>query len=649
MGTSVKTSDEHFSANDRTLLAAAFEASPEALVIVDRGQVLHSNKAFQGLFGSTIPSPAINCTQLEAASTERFCDAGGAGELSTASNGHPLCRFAETKADGSAMEIEATCSPVLWQGRKLTVVLLRDVTHRERRRAVRTSQQRYEAIFRSSAMGLLQCDLDGRVVESNPATEKLLGYTHNELREMELFSFAADADQRERELFYELARGGRDAYQVEVPYRAKNERSGWLRRSVSLVRNANGAPEAAIAMMEDITEGKHAEQQLRDAQKMEVVGRLVGGVAHDFNNLLTGVMLYCDLLLAGLDRGGRLSHHAEEIRLAAEQGAALIQQLLAVARQQVVEPRLLSLNDTIARTHNLLDRLIGEGIEIRNDLDTNLGEVRMDPAQIQQILFNLVLNARDAMPQGGSIVVKTANCEFSPPGASINSNAKIAGVRLTVTDNGSGMSADTLAHLFEPFFTTKKAGRGNGLGLSTVHDIVQKNGGGIEVESELGRGTQIRVFLPRALEPALAALEIPYTEGSASETILLLEDNVTVRKAAEKILSECGYRVLEAANGEEALTLAGSFPGAVDLFLADVDVPGMSGREVARRLGATRPLLKHLYMSGYKVADEGDPGTDDAIVFFHKPFTGADLLLRVREILDSNRWLKSHDKEREEV
>jgi PAS domain S-box-containing protein len=530
----------------------------------------------------------------------------------------------------------------------LVVVCLRDVTHGERRRTERDSQKRYEAIFRSSAISLMQCDLQGTIVDSNAAAERLLGYSHDELRGRHVLSVASDSQEAEKELFRDLAGGARDAYQLEVPYLSKNQRPGWVRRSVSLVRGSNGVPEAVMAMIEDITEGKRAEQQLRDAQKMEVVGRLVGGVAHDFNNLLTGVMLYCDLLLAGLDRSSRLGHHAEEIRLAAEQGAALIQQLLAIARQQVVEPRLLSLNDTIAKTHNLLDRLIGEGIEIQTQLDAELGEVRMDPAQVQQILFNLVLNARDAMAHGGRIVVETANCEFMPPGA-LPAKGSIPGVRFVVTDNGTGMSRETLAHLFEPFFTTKKAGRGNGLGLSTVHDIVQNNGGAIEIESELGKGTQVRVFLPRASEPSMTVPEAPFSEGSICETILLLEDNSSVRKAAEKILSDCGYRVLEAANGEDALSLAESFPGPVELFLADVDVPGMSSREVARRLSVTRPLLKHLYMSGYKLAAEEDPGTDDAIVFFHKPFTGAVLLQRVREILDSPQRFESFEKESEEV
>jgi PAS domain S-box-containing protein len=648
MGTPSQRVDGYFHTHDGNLPTSAFDASPEALAVLDHGRILHANPAFGALFGSNVPQEMLGCAYVRSSSPAQSCSQSSFEEKAWASNGHPLCRFRETKLDGSPIEIEATCSPFVWQGRNLVVVCLRDVTQRERRRTVRDSQKRYEAIFRASAVGLLQCDLKGEVVESNPAAERILGHSHDELRGMHFLRVPSDSTPVEQELFADLAGGARDIYQLEVPYRGKGERPGWVRRSVSLVRDPNGVPESVIAMIEDITEGKHAEQQLRDAQKMEVVGRLVGGVAHDFNNLLTGVMLYCDLLLAGLDRSSRLGHHAEEIRLAAEQGAALIQQLLAIARQQVVEPRRLSLNDTITRTHNLLDRLIGEGIEIETQLEAGLGEVRMDPAQVQQVLFNLVLNARDAMPLGGRILVETANCEFSPSGA-FPASVKIPGVRFAVTDNGTGMSAETRAHLFEPFFTTKKAGRGNGLGLSTVHDIVQNNGGAIEVDSELGQGTQVRVFLPRALEPAVVIPNAGFCEGSISETILLLEDNSAVRMAAERVLSDCGYRVLEAANGEDALALAESFPGSVDLFLADVDVPGMSSREVARRLAVSRPLLKHLYMSGYKVADADDPEGDASIVFFQKPFTGAVLLQRVREILDSKHCVESGKKEREEV
>ena len=620
---------------DEALTAACFSAAPEPLVIVEGEQVVFANAAFADLFGGSVPEELVGCSR-SAAAGRPLCSRVDATDTGWSQDGHRLCYFTGSRRDGSHTEIEATCSTLEWQGRELLVVSMRDVSQRERRRAVRDSELRYQAIFRASAMAMLQCSLDEHIQKSNPATENLFGHRSGEMRGMLFSHFIHPEDlATERAMFRELAAGARDSYQVETRYVGKEEKSGWIRCNVSLVRGPAGEPRAAIAMMEDITERKRAEQQLRDAQKMEAVGRLVGGVSHDFNNLLTGIMLYCDLLLAGLDRSSRLGHHAEEIRLAAEQGAALIQQLLAIARQQVIEPRLLCLNEIVTRTQNLLTRLIGEGIAFQVQLEAGLGEVRMDPAQVQQILFNLVLNARDAMPRGGRIVVETANCEFAPPQLALPAGARLPGVRLTVSDDGSGMDSDTLSHLFEPFFTTKKPGRGNGLGLATVHDIVQNNGGSIEVETELGRGTTVRVFLPRVLEPATEVPPARFSEGPIGETILLLEDNLTVRKAAEHVLAGCGYRVLEAANGADAMALAESYPGKVDLVLADVDLPGMSGREVARRLSAARPGLKSLYMSGYKLVEDEDPGSHDSVVFFPKPFTGAVLLQRVREILDA--------------
>jgi signal transduction histidine kinase len=279
---------------------------------------------------------------------------------------------------------------------------------------------------------------------------------------------------------------------------------------------------------------------------MEVVGRLVGGVAHDFNNLLTGITLYCDLLLTGLDPGSRLRHHAEEIRMAGEQGAALIQQLLAISRRQVVEPQILSLNDVVANTHNLLSRLLGDKFKLVLHLQKSLGNVKIDPAQAQQVLFNLVLNARDAMEAGGPIVIETANCEFASPG-SADSTPAIPGVFLAVTDKGCGMTEETRARLFEPFFTTKANGRGTGLGLATVHDIVARNLGTVEVGSELGKGSRFIVRLPRVQQVSQTPIQVQPSPSPGGETILLVEDNAPIREAAKRILSEGGYRVLEAA------------------------------------------------------------------------------------------------------
>ena len=339
---------------------------------------------------------------------------------------------------------------------------------------VRDGHERFRVIFEAAHMGILQCDLQGFVLESNPAVERMLGYTREELRGKNFLEMAhADGDGGAR-LFRELVEGKRESYELEAQYEGKSSATGWIRLTVSLVRGVDGRPQFAIGMTEDITERRQAEERLREAQKMEVVGRLVSGVAHDFNNLLTGIMLYCDLLIAGLDRDSRFLRHAEEIRMAGEQGGALIQQLLAAARQQSVEPRVLSLNEIVLKTRNLLSRLLGEKYELVLELEHDLGMVKIDPAQVQQILFNLVLNARDAMPQGGQIQVATGHRDLK---VSQGPKQTAAGVFLSVKDSGCGMSAETRARLFEPFFTTKVNGRGTGLGLSTVHNIVTNNGG----------------------------------------------------------------------------------------------------------------------------------------------------------------------------
>jgi two-component system, cell cycle sensor histidine kinase and response regulator CckA len=289
----------------------------------------------------------------------------------------------------------------------------------------------------------------------------------------------------------------------------------------------------------------------------------------------------------------------------------------------------------VADTRELVSRLIGENIELCTVLDPDLGNVLMDPTQFQQVLLNLVLNARDAMPGGGRILVRTANCDFHPTGPALPAGP-VPGVMLEVIDHGCGMTAETRAHLFEPFFTTKTAGRGNGLGLATLHDIVQAAGGCIEVESQLGVGTTFRVFLPRVPDPAKPDIpDFHYAPHSAHETILVVEDNGTVRQAVRGILRECGYFVLEASTGTEALALASLHDGPIDLLLADLGLPGLSGQTMARRLRATRPDLKCLYMSAY----ESRPGSRkidvEPVVLFQKPFTGAVLLQKVREILEA--------------
>jgi len=372
---------------DWQVLRAAFDASPEGMALAEGGRICYANRAFAKLVGHCSPAELCGRTLKNlrprghpCAFSQNHGERGGIEQH--------LCQFVTQRRDGGTVKIESTCAPFRAAGRDFQLVTIRDVTVRERRRMLRDQDRRFRTIFDAAPMGIVQCDLQGLVLETNPAAERMLGYSRDELRGMHFRDFTHPEDvDRDVRLFQELVEGKRESYDLEIRYLGKSSVTGWVRLTVSLIRGVDGQPQFAIGMTEEITERKRAEQRLREAQKMEVVGRLVGGVAHDFNNLLTGIMLYCDLLIAGLDRGSRLMHHAEEIRMAGEQGSALIQQLLAISRRQVVEPRILSLNEVIENTRNLLSRLLGESFELITRLDRNPGNVKMDPAQVQQILL----------------------------------------------------------------------------------------------------------------------------------------------------------------------------------------------------------------------------------------------------------------------
>jgi PAS domain S-box-containing protein len=486
---------------------------------------------------------------------------------------------------------------------------------------VRDNELRFRPVFEAAAIGISTCTLDGRMIESNPAVSKMLGYSAQELAGMHARELHPGDFEQDEALLKELLTGLRDSYDLEKRFRRKDGSYLWGHVTVSLVRNAGGEPAFIIAMLEDIAERKRAEEQLRAAEKMEVIGRLAGGVAHDFNNLLTGILLYCDLVLSGADPDDRSRPHVEQIRLAGEQGAALTQQLLAFARKQVPQPRTIVLNEVVSSTENLLRRLLGEQIVLATVLGPNLGTVRADPGQLRQVILNLVLNARDAMPHGGRITVSTHTAQL--PDASHPAAA------LVVEDTGSGMDTETRAHLFEPFFTTKKAGEGTGLGLATVQRIVNESGGAIQVESEIGRGTRISVLLPAlntVMEPAA-----PAVAARAGETILLVDDHESARDSMRSILHRSGYRVLTASNGKAALQVFEENAGAVDLLIADWMMPGMTGQELAEHLRRRQPSLKVLLISGYEDATGGAP-----VALIRKPFAGNTLIERTRKVLDSN-------------
>ena len=387
------------------------------------------------------------------------------------------------------------------------------------------------------------------------------------------------------------------------------------------------------------------EQRLRDSQKMEITGRLVGGIAHDFNNLLTGMMIYCGLLETALGKGHHLQRHVCEIQSAGQRGAQLVGQLLASTSQQVLEPKVILINDVLMESHDLLRCLIREDIEVEMQCAQDLKYVRVDPAQLQQVILNLAINAQDAMPAGGHLWIKTRNCGVDDVLARVLPGIAVGDyVSLSVADNGEGMDKQTQSRIFEPFFTTKERGKGAGLGLATVHGIVDQHGGYISVQSELGKGSTFEIFLPgiQAGSRVEPEEEIPRPLGLPSlrlrgESLLLVEDDEMVRRSLVESLRLSGYQVLEAAGGDQALQIASQYPGPIPLMITDLIMPGMGGGELAQKLSLERPETEVLYISGYT----DDPRTrslmGEGVEFLGKPFSSWALIEKIQTILSAVR------------
>ena len=407
--------------------------------------------------------------------------------------------------------------------------------------------------------------------------------------------------------------------------------------TISPIRDAAGEITGFVSVTRDVTERIQLEHQFRQAQKLESVGRLAGGVAHDFNNLLTVINGYSEFLLKRLKTPDPLRSYAQEIRTAGERAASLTKQLLAFSRNQVIEPSVVDLNATIRESAPMLQRLIGEDVILETHLDDSLGQVMAGPDQIHQVIMNLAVNARDAMPNGGKLEIETRNVDLVTKDNTAIHPEAIAGryVLMSVTDTGHGIDEAICQHIFEPFFTTKEEGKGTGLGLSTVYGIVRQSGGWIDVWSEVGVGTSFRVYLPRVdASPAPELSPIGDAKEKGSATILVVEDQLAVRVLIKAVLQQHGYEVIEASDGDQAMAVAERHPGRIHLLLADVVLPGMNGKELSDRLRKVRSDLKVLLVSGY-AANVIVPGEAPVrgTAFLHKPFSPDELAAKVLEVL----------------
>ena len=432
--------------------------------------------------------------------------------------------------------------------------------------------------------------------------------------------------------------------QVVGVHRPAKDDLVWVLVNGFPVLDDDGQLRQAIITFIDITEWRKVteereklEEQLRQSQKMEAIGQLAGGVAHDFNNILTGIIGYTDLVLGMINSGSELHSHIEEIRKGGDRAAELTGQLLSFARKQIIDPRVIQLNEIVGESEKMLRRLIDESILLEVVLAKDLQSVLSDPGQLEQVLVNLVVNSRDAMPEGGRLTIETANVTLEDEPCHSSGEVRSGDfVMLAVSDSGVGMDAETSRHIFEPFFTTKPKGEGTGLGLSTVFGIVKQNGGFVSVYSELGSGTTLKVYLPTVVEEAEPLRKgVAAGPSAGTETVLLVEDDEMVRELSRKILATHGYTVLEAGSADEACLLGSRYSGVIHLLLTDVVMPNMNGLELSKLLQSERPDLKTLFMSGYTdnvIAHHGilESGTN----FLSKPFTVASLATAVRDVLD---------------
>jgi PAS domain S-box-containing protein len=639
------------------LLPSLLESIPDAIVAVNReGTIVQVNSQTQTLFG--YPHDELIGQPIEVLVPERY-RAVHKGHRSDFASEPKLRRMGAgldlygRRKDGTEFPVEISLSPVETDEGMLVLSAIRDITDRKRteeelreahaelgrnaERQLWDYRERMAAIVDSSQDAIIGKDLNGKIISWNKGAERNYGYTAAEAVGQPISIIVPDDRPNEIPDILEKIKRGEIIGFYESVRLAKDGKRLDVSLTVMPLRNNEGKIVGASAIARNITEEKRAQEQLRQAQKMEAIGRLAGGVAHDFNNIL-GIITSCTELLRSREQAPGSVQYVDTIRKAAERGASLTRQLLAFSRKQVLEPRVLDLNERVKESAKLLRPLMGDDVQIVIGMKAASAPVEADPGQLDQIIMNLAVNARDAMPRGGKLIVETSIVEFDETFAQqLPSMTPGSYVLLAVSDSGTGMDEATVSHIFEPFFTTKELGKGTGLGLATVYGIVKQSGGHIWVYSEPGRGTTFKIYLPSA-EHKIGGGTMPEMQSAlprvTGKTVLLVEDDEMMRKLTRQLLEQQGYNVMEASDGRSALDLLESDHASIDLVLTDVVMRGMSGPELVLQLSETRPNLKFVYMSGYtgELIAEHDV-MKSGVMLLEKPFSRSVLLTTLQRAL----------------
>ena len=615
-----------------------FEVMPSPLIVYApaSGAILNVNQAAIETYGYS--RPEFLALTVEALLTAEDYTRFKATTLAHPQSPLPKELWRHRKKNGDFFDVEVSGYPFRFESGLARLKIIVDVTERLRRETqLQQSERQYRELYEKANDAIYTHDLQGNLTSMNEAGSLVLGFSQEELIGMSMAQLLSPEDyERASAMMLQKLTGALKDTVYEVRVITRDGQHLPVELSTTLMAK-DGQPIGVLGIARVLTERKRGEEQFRQSQKMEAVGRLAGGIAHDFNNRLTAIQGFTDLLLKRAEKDEQQHYYLEQIKLASERAAELTRQLLNFSRKQLLHPQLLDLNEVVSDWGNLVRVLLGENIAVHLILGSDIGLVKADPGQLEHVIMNLALNACDAMPGGGDFTIETTDLEISELQARFNPTLPPGEyVRVLIRDNGCGMSEETLSHLFEPFFTTKERGKGTGLGLFTAYGIIRQNGGFIEVKSEIAGGTSFLIYLPvveseKVVSPHHIA---PAGFAAGRETILVVEDEPTVRKLLHVVLSEAGYTVLEASQGDEALAIVTRHQGTIDLLLTDVRMPGMDGCDLADKIRSICADTRVLFMSAYT----DDPRVLDASLgsdstFLQKPFAPDALIQKVQDLL----------------